>query len=532
MRSEHRTFNIEHRTSKGPRAGRPCHERCGAASRTLLAFLVSLAALSGLIVLLMKEKKGEAKGSAQPLMVYCAAGLREPMQAVADEYQKEFGVEVRCSFGASQAELVTLERAGNGDLYLPADESYIEIARKKGLVDAVMPVAVMRPVLGVRKGNPKGVTSLDDVLKKHVKLAQANPDAAAIGKVCRDALIKAGKWEAVKNKTVVFTGTVNEVANAIKVGSLDCGFVWDALVKQYPDLEGVAIDELKDLKSSVAVVVLKSSKNGTEARKLARYLSAQDRGLKQFQKFGFTTVEGDAWSLRPKLKLMSGAMLRPAIEETISDFERREGVSVTRVYNGCGILVAAMKTGDRPDAYFACDKSFMEQVNDLFLDARDVSQNQLVILVHKGNPKAIHGLKDLAQKDLKVGVGHEKQCALGVLTKETLVQSRQYEPVMKNVVVQSPTGDFLVNQLRTGSLDAVIAYISNATASGDKLEAIRIDIPCALATQPFAVGRESANKQLAGRLLEAIESAESRERFEQNGFYWREVRASEQSSRR
>jgi len=397
----------------------------------------------------------------------------------------------------------------------------VEIARKKGLVDAVMPVAVMRPVLGVRKGNPKGILSLEDVLKKDVKLGQANPDAAAIGKVTRDALTKIGKWEAVKAKTVVFTGTVNEVANAVKVGSIDCGFVWDALVKQYPDLEAVQIDELKDVKSSVAVVVLKTSKNGVEARKLARYLSAKDRGLKQFAKFGFTTVEGDLWSLRPELKLMSGAMLRPAIEETIADFERREGVSVTRVYNGCGILVAAMRAGERPDAYFACDSSFMKQVSDLFLDSTDVSQNQLVILVHKGNPRGVHSLGDLGQKDLKVGVGHEKQCALGVLTKETLVQTKQYEPVMKNVKVQSPTGDFLVNQLKTGSLDAVIAYISNAAASGDKLEAIKIDIPCALATQPFAVGRESANKQLAGRLLVAIESAESRERFEENGFYWK-----------
>src|SRR5207245_3345321 len=160
----------------------------------------------GLILLLIKEKKGE-KTSARPLMVYCAAGLREPMQAVAEQYQKEFGVEMRCNFGASQAELVTLERAGNGDLYLPADESYVELARQKGLVDAVMPIAVMRPVLGVRKGNPKGIKSLDDLLKRDVKLGQANPDAAAIGKVCREALKKIGKWDAVAARTVVFTGT-------------------------------------------------------------------------------------------------------------------------------------------------------------------------------------------------------------------------------------------------------------------------------------------------------------------------------------
>ncbi len=45
---------------------------------------------------------------------------------------------------------------------------------------------------------------------------------------------------------------------------------------------------------------------------------------------------------------------------------------------------------------------------------------------------------------------------------------------MKNVAVQSPTGDMLVNQLRTGSLDAVVVYISNATYAGDEVEAIGI----------------------------------------------------------
>src|SRR5213075_2802137 len=110
---------------KETRAGRPwyprrSHGRDARATVVMVAFLVSVVVLIGLIVLMMKEKKGEAKGTGQPLMVYCAAGLREPMAAVAEEYQKEFGVEVRCSYGASQAELVTLERAGNGDLYLPA----------------------------------------------------------------------------------------------------------------------------------------------------------------------------------------------------------------------------------------------------------------------------------------------------------------------------------------------------------------------------------------------------------------------------
>jgi molybdate transport system substrate-binding protein len=222
------------------------------------------------------------------------------------------------------------------------------------------------------------------------------------------------------------------------------------------------------------------------------------------------------------LRLLAGAMLRPAIEETIAAFEQREGVRVTRVYNGCGILVAQMRAGEHPDAYFACDQSFMGQVHDLFLDPAPVSTNRLVILVPKGNPHGIRSLADLARPGLKVGVGHEKQCALGVITQKTLSETGTLGRVMKNVKVQSPTGDMLVNQLLTGSLDAVVAYVSNAADSADRLDAIPVDVPCAVAVQPLAVGKDSDFKHLAGRLADALRSVESRQRFEAKGFRWQQ----------
>ena len=53
------------------------------------------------------------------------------------------------------------------------------------------------------------------------------------------------------------------------------------------------------------------------------------------------------------------------------------------------------------------------------------------------------------------------------------------------------------------------------------LEAMSIDIPCAIATQPIAVSRQSQNKQIAQRLMAAIESDESRQLFVANGFGWK-----------
>ena len=214
-------------------------------------------------------------------------------------------------------------------------------------------------------------------------------------------------------------------------------------------------------------------------------------------------------------------MLRPAIEETIVEFEEREGITVNRVYNGCGILVTQMKAGQRPDAYFACDSEFMNQVHDLFPEPVPVSQNELVILVQKGNPMGIKTLKDLGREGVRVGIGHEKQCAMGWITQNTFREGGLQQEIMPNVKVQTPTGDMLVNQLRTGSLDAAVVYLSNAAGSAEYLDAIRITgIECSIATQPWAVAKESPYPNLASRLFAKICSTESQEVFAAEGFRW------------
>ena len=489
-------------------------------------FVGSILLLIALVLLLRfgRPKSDVATDSNRtPLVVYCAAAVKPPVEKIARDYEREFGIPVQLQFGASQTLLTNAETSKIGDLFIPADDSYIDLAKQKSLTAEIIPLAKMTLILAVPRGNPKQLTSLDDLLKPGVRLAQANPDAAAVGKVTRNLLTKTNQWDPIAKKTLVFTGTVNDVANDIKIGAVDTGFIWDAMLPLYPELQSVPIPQLASATSLVDAAVLKSSHQPTAALRFARYLGARDRGLKTFTDEGYRVVDGDAWSQSPTLNLFAGAMLRPAIEQTIERFEQREGCHVNRVYNGCGILVGEMKKGigPMPDAYFSCDSSFMTQVKDLFLDSADISTNQLVILVPKGNPHGIHTLKDLGKPGIRLGVGHEKQCALGALTATTLEQAGLRDPVRKNVVAESATGDLLVNQLRTGSLDAVIAYISNATNSADKLEAMTIDVPCAVATQPIAVSKSSANKQMASRLMSAIESEESRRLFLANGFGWK-----------
>jgi ABC-type molybdate transport system substrate-binding protein len=505
-----------------PRSNRP-----GRVNGAFLAFLASAAVLAVLLALLTRDWWGRwfAPAEKRALVVYCAAGLRPPVEEAARRYQEAYGVEVQLRYDSSGKLLGAIQASGQGDLYIPADDGFLRTARDKNLVRETLPLARMRPVLSVHKGNPKNLHSLADLLGDKVRLSHAD-DRAAIGKVVTDALKEQRRWADLEKHVAVNRQTVSDVANDVAAGSVDAGFVWDAVASQNEELEAVELPELAGLVGNVNLGVLSCCEQPSAALRFARFLAARDRGLPLFKEKGYEPADGDPWAETPELRLAAGAMLRPAITDTLDEFEKREGVRVFRDYNGCGILVSEMRTvGKSPDAYFACDQSFMSMVHDLFLEPTEVSSNRLVILVPKGNPHHIRSLEDLGQPGLRVGVGHERKCALGQITQKTLEQNGALAPVMKNVLengVLSPTGDQLVNQLQTKSLDAVVAYVSNAKDSGEEFEAIPVDVPCAVAVQPVAVGKDSAYPQLTRRLLDALRSPESRRRFEQHGFVWRE----------
>jgi molybdate transport system substrate-binding protein len=150
-----------------------------------------------------------------------------------------------------------------------------------------------------------------------------------------------------------------------------------------------------------------------------------------------------------------------------------------------------------------------------------VSSSEIVLLAPKGNPRALRSLADLGQAGLRVGVANPEQSTLGALTRKLLEQRGLLGPVMSNVVSQTPTADLLVNQMRTGTLDAVVVYVSNTMKVRDHLEVVPLTGSDTVAVQTFSVGAQSKHKQLARRLLEAIQSAESRSRYEAAGFRWR-----------
>lgn len=465
---------------------------------------------------------------ARELKMFCAAGIRGPVELAARQYEAESGVRVALQFGGSNTLLNQLQVAKQGDLYLAADVSYLKLAQEKGLTAESVPLAHMKPVIAVAQGNPKKIEGIDDLLREDVRTALGNPDQAAIGKRARKLLTASGHWKRVQShvtKTGTFLPTVPEAANAVKVGSADAAIIWDTTIEIVDGLEAVATPELDKGSVLVTLGVLVSSTQPTEALRFFRYLAARDKGLVHFKKSGFRPVEGDQWAETPELTFFCGAVNRRAVEEVIKAFEKREGVRINTVYNGCGILTAQMKTLREqnavgfPDTYMACDTYYLDVVKDLFQEAVNVSDTEVVIAVPKGNPKGIKNLEDLTKPGMRVAIGQPEQCTIGVLTRQVLEAEKVHDAVMKNVVTQTATSALLIAPVATGAADASLAYLTDTKAESKKVDMVRISSKAALAVQPFSIAKSSQQKHLARRLYQSV--SRSRDQFEQAGFHWR-----------
>lgn len=491
--------------------------------KKLAALLLTIAALLAALALLQRRGTTTAGPTATALTVYCAAGLKQPVEAIAAKYRAEFGVEVQLQYGPTGALISNLRVAKRGDLFIAADDGSIADARKFELVREVLPLVRQHPVIAVRAGNPKNIRALADLLRDDVKLALTNPDAASISRVSKAAL--GDTWAKLAARATVMKPTVTEIAADLSLGAVDAAILWDATVPQFKGLVAVEVPELKDRVENASAAVLAFCPQPAAALKFARYLAAPEQGGAVFQSHGFQLAGGDKWAEKPELILYSGGVNRLAIEKLLKQFADREGVNVTTVFNGCGVLCATMKTMDSatsprfPDAYYACDLCFVPPVAAQFPEAFLLTETEIGIVVRKGNPKNVKTLADLAQPSLKLGLCNAEQSTLGFMTRGMLKQTGLLDSVRKNVVVEVPTADFLINQMRAGGLEAAVVYRVNAAPQAEHLEFFPIKHEGARAIQPFAVRERSPNRQLARRLLDLLKA--NRGEFEAAGFQWR-----------
>ncbi|MCD6052014.1 MAG: hypothetical protein K0Q55_3432, partial [Verrucomicrobia bacterium] len=74
------------------------------------------------------------------LVVYCAAGLKKPVEVIAKQFQAEEGVEVQLQFGGTGTLLSQIRVAKQGDMFIAADDGSLNDAKKFDVIREVLPL--------------------------------------------------------------------------------------------------------------------------------------------------------------------------------------------------------------------------------------------------------------------------------------------------------------------------------------------------------------------------------------------------------
>lgn len=196
----------------------------------LLAALLPMLLLTGC-------DDGERPAANQPtrefegrrLVLFVGSASQPPTEAAVEAFMERTGAKVETHFGGSGEMLSRMKLAEEGDIYFPGSSDYIEIAKREDLIDAASEtiIAYLIPAINVPKDNPKGIATLDDLIKPDVRLAIARPDTVCVGLYALEVFERAGLTSRVRPNIVNFTESCAKTAQIVALGQVDAVLGWD-----------------------------------------------------------------------------------------------------------------------------------------------------------------------------------------------------------------------------------------------------------------------------------------------------------------
>ena len=223
-------------------------------------------------------------------LVLAAASLQESMTAAADSWAKKGHTRPVISFAASSALARQVQAGGTADLFASADEEWMDVLQKDGLLAERTRSAFLGNRLVVIAPAGKGGQVTTRTLAKTLSagpLAMADTDSVPAGKYGKAALEKLGAWSAVAPH-VVRAENVRAALALVERGAAPYGIVYATDAKASPRVHVVGLfPAASHSPITYPLARLKASTN-PQAEGFRRFLLSSE-GKAIFRRYGFST---------------------------------------------------------------------------------------------------------------------------------------------------------------------------------------------------------------------------------------------------
>ena len=204
--------------------------------------------------------------------VATAANLTRAFAEVGQAFERQTGIHVTYSFGATAQLAQQIEHGAPYDVFAAADTDHVDQLARKGLVIPETRAIYARGklVLWVPDGRVPVDTPQDLTRAEVTHLAIANPQFAPYGQAAVETLKTLRIWDAIQPK-VVFAQNVSMATQYAATRNADAAFTALALVY---DQGGRKIQIAEDLHQPIdqAIAVVRGSRRPDEARKFVEFV--------------------------------------------------------------------------------------------------------------------------------------------------------------------------------------------------------------------------------------------------------------------
>jgi molybdate transport system substrate-binding protein len=255
--------------------------------RQLIGFAAALVLASGLA-------PHAANAQSNDLVVFAAASLKNALDDINAQWQKDTGKKAAISYAASSALAKQIEAAAPADMFISADLDWMDYLQQRKLIKNETRSNLLgnRIVLIAEKTSKVSTTiapgfNLAGLLGSG-RLAMADVNAVPAGKYGKASLEALGVWASVQSK-IAQAENVRATLLLVSRGEAPLGIVYQTDAAADPNVRIVgAFPEDTHPKIIYPVALTASTKNPDAAGFLAYVKSAKAKPL--FEKQGFTVL--------------------------------------------------------------------------------------------------------------------------------------------------------------------------------------------------------------------------------------------------
>ncbi|HDR1883546.1 molybdate ABC transporter substrate-binding protein [Pasteurella multocida] len=227
---------------------------------------------------------------AAELYLYAGAGLKDPVEKIVKQFEKETGNNVTIEYGGSGQLLARYNTVKTGDLYLPGSSDYVEKLEKTGDVKESAPLVLHIPVMAIRKEKSAGIDSFKALAESNLRLGIGDSKAMALGKGAEKMLELSGYQAQLNDKIVVKAATVKQLMLYLLNGDVDAAVVGRSGAWKVRDKVDLLPNPAGTPEEKVTIALLASTKHPKEAKQLLDLFNSE-QGVKYFVDEGFLPIK-------------------------------------------------------------------------------------------------------------------------------------------------------------------------------------------------------------------------------------------------